>query len=188
MQIVDTESGEVVGALSEALRSEPRLTPPDEGSPRSLIKKLAEAMGEIENVEARGEGPSGFPYVLESDLMQAVRQALAKRFVMFNPAELARNRTTIHSTKSSGDPQITTVIDVLVRFTFLDGESGETYSFDLTGTRPDRQGEGGAGAITNATKIALSKTFLVPTDGAEGGAGDASQSTRGGGAPALPMG
>jgi hypothetical protein len=149
-----------------------------EGKELSLVRKLAEVMDEVEPVEQLGVDANDAAYAMEGDIYKSVRKLLAGRQVMLLIAELAREHRTSEFTKNDGQIIRTPLVDVLVRFTFMDGESGETYVFHLVGTRPDRGGTGGAQAITSAIRAALVKTFLIPMaePPSGGGSGDAGAS------------
>ena len=56
-----------------------------------------------------------------------------------------------------------TVATLVVEFTFIDAETGETESFTVVGEGQDSGDKAVYKALTGATKYALMKTFLIPT-------------------------
>lgn len=118
---------------------------------RSLVRKLAEVLAEIERVPKRGKNEfHNYDYVTEPDLVDAVRSKLAKRrvFVFSSVEELTR------------EGSLTTA---KVRYTFADGESGETFDVVYYGQGDDKGDKGAYKAYTGALKYFLMKNFLVAT-------------------------
>jgi hypothetical protein len=117
----------------------------------NLFKKLAEVTEALQRVPKRGRNDfHKYDYVLEADLMEAVRLELAKRrvfiFSAVDSVQRTETLTTIHCT-----------------FTFADGESGEVYAIAGAGTGDDRGDKGLYKAITGAVKYMLMKNFLIST-------------------------
>lgn len=116
-----------------------------------LVRKLAKVMGEIGRIEKRGRNDfHKYDYVLESDLVDAVRGLLAKAGVMIFPS--------VESYEVHGD-----VTHLKVKFTMVDGESGQTIEAYGYGQGADKGDKGGYKAMTGATKYFLMKTFLIAT-------------------------
>lgn len=119
--------------------------------PRNLVIKLSEILGEVDRVPKRGRNEfHKYDYVMESDLVEAVRQKLAERniFLLSSVEELRREDT---------------LTEARIKFTFLDGDSGESLSFYYFGQGDDKGDKGAYKAYTGALKYAIMKNFLVPT-------------------------
>lgn len=126
---------------------------------RSLIKKLAEVMAEVGNVPKRGRNTHfNYEFVQESDLVDAVRPALAKRNVMVFPDVLEESVRTVSGNK--GDNYVTRI---RVAFTFVDGDTGEERTFHIYADGQDNQDKGPYKALTGAVKYGLMKVFLIGT-------------------------
>lgn len=137
-------------------------TPPADGQEPSLFRKLAEATLEIGPVEMTGYNSfDNFPYATETDINKAVRGPLAQRNIKWGLTEAGRTTRTVPTRDGTPQP----IVDVLVRFTFYDGDSGETYSFQMTGTGIDYGGNGTSSAITSAVRGALGKQFMIELQG-----------------------
>lgn len=119
--------------------------------PKNLVIKLSEILGEVDRVPKRGRNEfHKYDYVMESDLVEAVRQKLAERHVfLLSSVEELRREDTLTEAK--------------IRFTFLDGDSGESLSFYYFGQGDDKGDKGAYKAYTGALKYAIMKNFLVPT-------------------------
>lgn len=120
-------------------------------TPPSLHRKLAEVAATIGHIPKRGRNEYlKYDYAMEADIVDAVRGGLAERHVMLLPQILDVQR----------EGTLTTLI---MRYTFVDGDSGETFSCQWAGTGDDKGDKGAYKAITGATKYFLLKTFLMPT-------------------------
>jgi hypothetical protein len=125
-------------------------------SPKSLVSKLAEVMGEIEGrIPKTGRNEfHKYDYATEADIVQSVRAGMAKRKLMLIPS--------VKSTewKELGKQRLCTLT---VAFTVHDGDSGESMTFDVLGEGTDAGDKATYKALTGATKYALLKLFLIPT-------------------------
>jgi hypothetical protein len=127
---------------------------------RTLVKKLAEVMGEVERVAKNGRNTSqNYDYATEADIAAAVRGGLSRRSVMMLPSVEKTELSTI-TTKHGGLLRLCTLT---VRFTLEDGDSGETRSIVAIGEGTDTGDKASYKAMTGAEKYALMKLFLIPT-------------------------
>jgi len=119
--------------------------------PKNLVIKLCEILGDVDRVPKRGRNEfHKYDYVMEPDLVEAVRQKLAERHVfLLSSVEELRREDTLTEAK--------------VKFTFLDGDTGESLSFYYVGQGDDKGDKGAYKAYTGALKYAIMKNFLVPT-------------------------
>lgn len=127
---------------------------------RSLVRKLAEVMGEVGYIPKSGRNEfHKYNYATEADIVAAVREKMAKRLLMIFPdVEKSEFRTV--EKKSGGKDFICTLT---VNFTVEDGESGETRSFRVVGEGQDVGDKASYKALTGAEKYAILKLFLIPT-------------------------
>lgn len=142
-----------------------------------LIRKLAEVMDAVERVPKRGRNEfHKYDYATEADIVSVVRKELASRQVMLIPEVVSHQREDITTKKNErGDP-----LSILtMRFTFIDGETGETDSRMWLGAGQDGGDKGVYKAMTGGEKYFLMKTFLMPTgDDPENDAKDAKNRAR----------
>lgn len=118
---------------------------------KGLINKLCEVMASIEEVPKKGYNKfHNYHYATEADLVQAVRTELSKRklFIFPNVVNHARN----------GD-----ITDIMVSWTFVDGETGEARECMIPGCGSDKGDKGVYKALTGSEKYLLMKSFLIPT-------------------------
>lgn len=126
----------------------------DDGK-RSLIRKLAEVMGDVERVPKSGRNDfHKYDYATEADIVSAVRAGMASRLLMMVPTVLSDTWV---------DRQKGRLVKLRVRFTVHDGESGEEMSFEVLGEGEDQSDKATYKAMTGAVKYALLKLFLIPT-------------------------
>lgn len=131
-----------------------------EDRPKGLFSKLADVMAEVGYVEKRGRNTfHNYDYVTEADLVEAVRSKLAERQIVLIPSvgDIGERPVTTDKGKQS------TVTTVRVKFTFIDGATGETHSAEWAGSGDDASDKGLYKAYTGALKYFLMKAFLIPT-------------------------
>lgn len=128
----------------------------------SLFKKMAGVMGRIERLPKRGTNPHfGYPYVLDADVLQVVRTAMAAEGLAFfvDMGEVTQGEPL--PARGRGAPNHKTLIPFTI--TFADSETGATRTSRWVGESLDSQDKGIAKAATAAIKYALCKTFLIST-------------------------
>lgn len=131
-----------------------------QASQRSLVRKLSEVMGVVGRVPKNGRNDfHKYDYATEADIAEAVRMAMAERHLMLVPDVVD---TTWHEVprRSGGSDRIATL---KVRFTLMDGDSGENMVFHVLGEGQDGGDKATYKAMTGAIKYALLKLFLIPT-------------------------
>ncbi|RKH05039.1 ERF family protein [Corallococcus carmarthensis] len=145
---------------------------------RSLVRKLAEVMGEVERVPKSGRNDfHRYDYATEADIVSAVRKAMADRALMLIPSVVKTEWREVERNKGGKDR----IATLTVRFTLTDGDSGEERSFEVLGEGQDQGDKATYKALTGAVKYALLKLFLIPTgdDPEDDGQGQSQQSQRG---------
>ena len=124
---------------------------------RSLIRKLAEIMGEINRIPKSGRNEfHKYDYATEADIVEAVRGGMAARHVMMLPKV-----QSIEMKDLPGGKQL--LCTLRVDFTLIDGDSGEAEVISVVGQGSDSGDKASYKAMTGAEKYALLKLFLIPT-------------------------
>lgn len=130
------------------------------GEDRKLVKKLAEVMAIIKYIQKTGHNKfHNYRYVTEADVAERVREELSSRHIMLIP-NVVDHQWREHTTAKGSREYITTL---KMEFTFHDGETGETITFNMVGEGQDSGDKGSYKAMTGAEKYALMKAFLIPT-------------------------
>lgn len=129
---------------------------------RSLVRKLAEVMALVGNVEKKGHNrEQNYDYARESDLVEKVRPELAERHVILTLTTVSHERVVVYKT-ASGKDMTNTILTV--EGTWHDGDSGESLSAgQWIGYGADISDKGVYKAMTGAEKYLLMKSFLVST-------------------------
>lgn len=116
-----------------------------------LYLKMAAVMGHLERVPKRGVNEHfRYAYVTDSDVLDAVRKAMALErvafFVDIDELMVDNKRTTVR-----------------LSLTFADGDTGAAYTIQWFGEALDSQDKGINKAVTAGVKYCLLKTFLMST-------------------------
>lgn len=143
---------------------------------KSLIVKLCEAGQAIGWIPKSGVNEfHHYKYATEADLVSALRGELYQRNVFLFPSLVSAERKPITVVTKNGQRE-TALTDVIMDWTFVDGDSGETYRCQMPGCGEDSGDKGVYKAMTGSEKYLLMKAFLVPTgDDPENDAGDREQ-------------
>jgi hypothetical protein len=126
----------------------------------ALFEKIALVMAEVDRIPKRGRNDfHKYDYVLETDLVDEVRQKLAAKNVALIPSlnSIAERPYTTEKGKNS------VVTTANVTFTFVCGDTGAMFRADWAGQGDDPADKGLYAAYTGALKYFLMKTFLIPT-------------------------
>lgn len=134
---------------------------PIEGKRMGLIGKLCEVMAEAGYVQKRGRNERfNYNYATEADVVELLRGKLAARNVFVFPSVTDTSRSIFGKTSSGADMLIT---DVMVKWTFVDGDTGETHECMMPGCGTDTGDKGTYKAITGSSKYLFLKAFMLPT-------------------------
>lgn len=126
----------------------------------TLAAKMAAVMGKINRVPKNGFNAfHKYAYATESDITDAVRSLLAEQQVFI----FSSVRDVTQETVTDDRGRVTIRTRVWVDFTFMDGETGDTFVASYPGEGHDPGDKGVPKALTTATKYFLLKTFLIPT-------------------------
>lgn len=125
-----------------------------------LAAKLAKILGEVGKVPKTGYNSfHKYNYVTENDLVYAVRDKLAAEGVFVFTSVEEQHSEII----TAADGKQSLLTKVVTLHTFVDGETGETFSVKSQGQGSDNGDKGGYKAITGAMKYFLYKCFMIPT-------------------------
>jgi len=127
---------------------------------KSLISKLVEVMKQVKFIEKKGYNEfNRYKYATESDVAEKVREVLVEQNVIMLP-DVVEHKTREHINRKGNTEYIATV---KVKFTFIDGDSGEELVIHSIGEGQDAGDKAVYKAITGAQKYALMKAFMIPT-------------------------
>lgn len=129
----------------------------DSAVKRSLVRKLVEVMSSVGGIPKNGHNSHfNYDFVTESDVMDAVRSELAKRCVLIVPSVVESKELPVGEKGQR-------IFTLRMRFTAMDGESGETFSWEMYGQGADSQDKGAYKATTGAMKYGIMKLILAST-------------------------
>lgn len=129
-------------------------------SERTLVKKLVEVMTEVKYIQKKGFNKfHKYNYATEADVNEKVREELAKVNVIMIPNMVSHD--TREHTNRNGNVEY--IVTVNMEFRFIDGDSGEEITFNMSGSGQDAGDKGIFKAIAGAQKYALMKAFMIPT-------------------------
>ncbi len=128
---------------------------------KGLIVKLCEVMAETGYVAKSGTNQKqGYKYVTEADVLAMLREKLAAKKIFVFPSVVSVDRSVLY-TANSGATMFAT--DVMVKWTFVDGDTGETHECLIPGCGADNGDKGLYKAITGSSKYMFLKGFMLPT-------------------------
>jgi hypothetical protein len=129
------------------------------GAKSSLYLKLAEIVAEVGYVAKDGKNDfQNYRYTSAEALLAAIRGPLSARRIVLMPSLTALSEREY--TTSKGKASVITTAHV--RFTLVDGESGEKHECEWAGQGDDPADKGLGKAYTNAIKTFLREQFLIP--------------------------
>ena len=137
-------------------------TPPQRGS---LAKKLAGILSQTGRLKKTGHNSFfNYDFVTESDLSSAVRDLLsAANVFLFTSFDKQEVREIVSPGKDKDGSKHTLLTLIESSHTFVDGDSGETFTVRSQGQACDNGDKGCYKAETGAVKYMLYKQFLFPT-------------------------
>jgi hypothetical protein len=134
--------------------------PPSPPPVAKLAAKLAKVMGAIGYIPKRGRNEFfGYDYATEADVADAVRVALVAEGIVMIPSVRRITEREVLTRKNQKEIVTTVTMDV----TFIDGESGGTFTFRMAGAGQDGGDKGIMKAISAAVKYAQLKALSLPT-------------------------
>lgn len=134
--------------------------PPSPPPLAKLATKLVRVMGAIGHIPKRGRNEFfGYDYATEADVADAVRTALVAEGVVMIPSIADVREREVLTRKNQKEIVTTVTLDV----TFIDGDSGQTFTFQMAGAGQDGGDKGIMKAISAAVKYAQLKALSLPT-------------------------
>jgi hypothetical protein len=134
--------------------------PPNPPPLAKLASKLVRVMGGIGHIPKRGRNDFfGYDYATEADVADAVRTALVAEGVVMIPSITDVREREVLTRRNQKEIVTTVTLDV----TFIDGDSGQTFTFQMAGAGQDGGDKGIMKAISAAMKYAQLKALSLPT-------------------------
>lgn len=131
--------------------------------PKHLAAKMAKTMLAVDRIKKNGRNSfHDYKYATEDAIAEAVREELASNNVAFFPTVL-RDSLEKYEVSGSKQNQTNTVHRLWMAITWVDAETGESWTAEFPGEGQDNADKGLYKAMTGAIKYALLKTFLLPT-------------------------
>jgi len=122
----------------------------------NLHGKIARISGHLGRIPKNGwNNFNNYPYVLESDLVEAIRYYLSAATILIYPSVVEWRVTD--GLGKSGDSRT----DVLYEFRVVDGKTAETFTFNQLGQGSDPRDKGSNKASTSAMKFAYMRLFNI---------------------------
>lgn len=152
---------------------------------RSLHRKLAQVMYEVERIPKRGRAPAamgGFEFVQVGDAADVIRKALAENGVTMIPTAI---ELISESESETASKKLMTTVTVRTTWTVTDGDSDESITIQSMGSGADMGDKAIPKAQSNAMKYALLMGFLLST-GDDPELSDSSDRQRRAAAPGRP--
>ena len=126
--------------------------------PASLAAKIAAIMGEISGVEKTGHNlKQNYDYVEATVVANKIRPLLAARNIAVFTSVTGRDEEPIVS--QSGSKGVRVILHLL--YTFVDGDSGETFKVNIDGEGQDYGDKATNKAYTTSLKYLLLNTFVI---------------------------
>jgi hypothetical protein len=133
------------------------------GKPKSLVTKLSQIMGEIEEVPMKGfNAHHNYKYVMEPELFDAIRGKMAANHIMLIPSI-----TGVERIPEKG------LVTISMNYRLMCGDTGEVIDIPWRAEGADASDKGINKATTAASKFLVAKMFLCVTDNGSGEAPDA---------------
>jgi hypothetical protein len=118
---------------------------------KALVNKMVRIMADTKRIAKNGTNSfHNYQYVTEADVMESVRETLAKHNVFIF--------SSVEGSQRDGD-----MTSVVMRHTFVDGDTGETFEVKSLGQGQDKSDKGANKAITASMKYMLLKNLLIST-------------------------
>lgn len=127
---------------------------------KSLAVKLAQVMQQVKYIQKRGFNKfHKYHYATEADVNEAVQEHFSKLNIIMIPSLKSQEVREV-TTRSKNTEYVTTVH---MDFTLIDGDSGESLTFSMSGSGQDPGDKGIFKAISGCQKYALMKMLMIPT-------------------------
>jgi hypothetical protein len=136
----------------------------DDWKELNLHGKIAAISGYLGRIPKNGHNKfNDYWYVLESDLVEAIRWYLAAAKILIFP-EMIREHTVYTFTDhqlGQGERRRDILTDNIVVYRVVDGKNGESFTFEVNGQGSDPRDKGSNKASTSAMKFAYLRLFNI---------------------------
>lgn len=130
-----------------------------ENTKSTLYRKLSEVITEVEGVAKSGTNTfHKYEYTTAEEMLRAIRGPLATKQVVIMPSLGEITEREIKTAKGGAS----TITTAHIKFTLVDGESGESHECEWAGQGDDPADKGLGKAYTNAIKTFLREQFMIP--------------------------
>lgn len=135
---------------------------------QKLAAKLVDILKELGSVPKKGFNKNqNYHYMREVDVLEALKEQLVqKKIILLTSSKHVETKEKAKIDKND-NKVVEFVTTVSTTHTFIDSDTGESYSIDSVGQGYDSLDKGASKAITAATKYALMKTFMISDEGAD---------------------
>lgn len=131
--------------------------------PVNLAKKIHKILaGSGYLKKDKKNAQQGFNYISEEAMVKRLRELLIEHGVILIPDVINCQTLTVNVTTSKGERAVP-ITRVAVRYTVVDVDSGESWSFSMVGDGTDTQDKAVYKALTGCNKYALMKLCQIPT-------------------------
>lgn len=129
-----------------------------QGDIKSLLSKMASITRTISSIPKNGNNTE-YDYVTERDVVNVIRGKLVENNIYVIPSVVDTSTREV----STSDGKKTSIVKVVMSYTFFDMENGSYIRTYYQGEGEDILDKGIYKAMTGCQKYALLKTFLIPT-------------------------
>lgn len=130
-----------------------------------LATKIARIASQLQAVPKSGyNADQNYHFATDADIVEAARGPMNAANVAIFPSVLPSSIQTVTGLGRHGNMILTTLV---VQFTVVDGDSGDTMVCNFPGSGTDTQDKGAYKAMTGAGKYFYQKLFNLPTSDAE---------------------
>lgn len=131
---------------------------------KTLVQKLCEVMAAVGYTQKTGWNEAQkYHYVTEADIAEKIRPELAKRNIFIFPTLVKVERSKLERVSFKGEVRTSYATDLVMRWTIVDGDSGEERVCEIPGCSESPGDKGVYVAMTGSEKYLLVKGFLLPT-------------------------
>ena len=137
---------------------------PEVPKPKTLVQKLCEVMAAVGYTQKAGWNEAQkYHYVTEADISEKVRPELAKRNIFIFPTVIKNERAKLERTNYDGKTKTSYATDLVMRWTIVDGDTGEERVCEIPGCSESPGDKGVYVAMTGSQKYLLVKSLFLPT-------------------------
>lgn len=131
--------------------------------PQSLALKLHRILRDSGYIKKdKRNSAQSYNYLSEEAMVKRLRELLIEHSVILIPDVIDCHTFQVEITTSKGNKSVP-ITRVTVRYTMVDADSGDSYSFSMVGEGTDTGDKAVYKALTGANKYALMKLFQIPS-------------------------